>query len=417
MKFTVSQTSRGWPHQAKRNVCLLGIGLVSILFAEPLAQAQQFTVLYTFTGADGTKPIASLVRDNAGNLFGTTEMGGTFNGVVFKIDASGMERVLYRFDGHLDGKWPSAGVILDPAGNLYGTSEGGALRWGTAFKLNTAGKETVLYTFGRRDEPANPQANFIMDASGNLYSTSAEGGNPACQLGCGTVFKLTQEGKETALHIFAGNDGQAPVAPLIRDSAGNFYGTTSKGGSGGGVVFKLDETGKEKVLYSFTGTNGGEGPNSPLVRDAAGNVYGTTLGDFHGVGGSGYGTVFKLDSKGKLTVFYSFAGMPDGAFPQGSLFMDSQGSLYGTTIGGGGYGQGCPSDNGTQGCGVVFKVDSTGKETVLHTFTGGSDGGNPQGGLISDGSGALYGTASVGGTFNSPCAFLGCGVVFRLVPQ
>jgi uncharacterized repeat protein (TIGR03803 family) len=167
----------------------------------------------------------------------------------------------------------------------------------------------------------------------------------------------------TVLHRFTGADGQNPseYGHLIADSAGDLYGTTSGGGaSGAGVVFKLNKTG-ETVLHSFTGGADGGTPYAGLTRDSAGNLYGTTSGG----GASGAGVVFKLDTTGTETVLYNFTKKPGGTNPYASLIQDSAGNLYGTTSGG-----------GASGAGVVFKLDTTGTETVLHNFTGG-DGGIP----------------------------------------
>jgi uncharacterized repeat protein (TIGR03803 family) len=193
----------------------------------------------------------------------------------------------------------------------------------------------------------------------------------------------------TVLHRFTGNDGSFPEAGLVRDAAGNLYGTTLNGGdqncSGGcGSVFKLDKTSKETILYSFTGGSDGEYPNAGLVRDEAGNLYGTTVaGGVSGTGCPEYttcGVVFKLDTTGKETVLYTFTGGADGGTSYARLVRDSAGNLYGTTAGGGAFASG-----------VVFKLDATGHETVLHTFTGGADGGLPYAGLVRDSAGNLYG--------------------------
>jgi uncharacterized repeat protein (TIGR03803 family) len=160
------------------------------------------------------------------------------------------------------------------------------------FKLSPAGTETVLHSFTGHDG-AHPVAGLIADAAGNLYGTTLEGGaSNACPSGCGTVFKLSPTGSETILHSFTGEgDGAYPYAGLTRDAAGNFYGTANHGGThGNGVVFKLSPSGTETVLHSFTGGADGGPPSAGLVRDPAGNLYGTTANG----GASGYGVVFKL---------------------------------------------------------------------------------------------------------------------------
>jgi uncharacterized repeat protein (TIGR03803 family) len=176
--------------------------------------------------------------------------------------------------------------------------------------------------------------------------------------------------KEVVLHNFASPPyGAYPAWGVIRDSVGNLYGTTSGGGaSGAGVVFKIDPCGHETVLYSFTGDADGGDPDGSLILDPEGNLYGTTTGG----GASGAGVVFKLDTSGNETVLYSFTGRADGGYPLWvTLARDSAGNLYGTTSGG-----------GTADEGVVFEVSAAGQETVLHTFTGGADGGTPFAGVI-----------------------------------
>jgi uncharacterized repeat protein (TIGR03803 family) len=393
------------------------------------------TVLYSFTGTngDGAFPVAGLTLDTAGNLYGTTENGGqcvSGCGTVFKIDPSGKETVLYSFTGmNGDGRDPVAGVIIDNAGNLYGTTkEGGSTQCadtfgcGTVFKLDPSGHETVLYSFtGMNGDGANPVAGLTFDTAGNLYGTTENGGQ--CVSGCGTVFKLDPSGKETVLYSFTGmnGDGANPVAGLNLDTAGNLYGTTENGGqcvSGCGTVFKIDPSGYETVLYGFTGMNGdGANPAAGLIVDSAGNLYGTTLGG----GSASGGTMFKLDPSGHETVLYSFTGTNgDGANPAAGLIMDSAGNSYGTTQFGGV--TSCYASFGSPpGCGTVFKVDPSGHETVLYSFTGtNGDGANPAAGLIMDSAGNSYGTTQFGGVTSCYAYFganPGCGTVFKVDPS
>jgi uncharacterized repeat protein (TIGR03803 family) len=296
-------------------------------------------VLYSFTGigGDGAFPeYGTLVRDSSGNLYGTTFGGGINNqfcffacGTVFKVDASGNETVLYSFTGSGgDGYEPWAGLVRDPAGNLYGTTfYGGAYGVGTVFTIDPTGKETVLHSFDGSDG-GYPWAGLIRDVKGNLYGTTI----------FNTVFKVDKTGQLTVLYTFTGqSDGRSPRSPLVRDSAGNLYGTTYSGGTAGyGTVFKVNAQGQETVLYNFTGGGDGRKPrNSALVRDSAGNLYGTT-----GEGGSSdFGVVFKLDTAGTETVLHSFSGS-DGKIPYGTLVRDKAGNLYGTTYQGGIYGGG-----------------------------------------------------------------------------
>lgn len=200
-----------------------------------------------------------------------------------------------------------------------------------------------------------------------------------------------------------------PYAGLIMDARGNLYGTTFSSDApaqGNGVVFKLDPAGSETVLYTFTGGRDGEWPQAALIMDAAGNLYGTTLygGNPNCYSGQGCGTVFKVDPSGHETVLLSFTGGSDGAVPAASLIMDQQGNLYGTTVNGGAY-----------GWGTVFKLNPSGNETVLYSFTGGNDGKQPMGGLVMDAANNLYGTTYGGGASNN--CFGTCGTVFKLAAQ
>jgi uncharacterized repeat protein (TIGR03803 family) len=370
--------------------------------------AQTFTTLRDFhNGPNGGVPRGKLALDAAGNVYGTTLRGGyNDNGVVFKLDQAGVETVLYTFtrDGH--GYSPVSGVIRDPKGNLYGTTDFGGNKdcapplqgCGVVFKLNTAGRYTVLHAFRGGTDGIGP-SGLIRDGAGNLYGTCGGGGIYG---GNGVVFKVDGAKNETVLYSFSGGPhGRDPTNGVILDASGNLYGTTIYGGntncgsfgSGCGVVFKLDTSGNETVLYTFNGGADGATPTG-LIGDSAGNLYGTT---FDG-GTYGYGTVFKLDSTGAKTTLYSFMGKADGGYPSGPNLMD--GNIYGTTCEGGTYG-----DNG-----VVFEVDMNGNETVLHDFTHGRDGGCPQSGVIHDAAGNLYGTTSNGGT---PAKH---GTVFKLTP-
>jgi uncharacterized repeat protein (TIGR03803 family) len=300
-------------------VVLLAVGCV-IPQSAPAQNAQGFKVLFSFDSVDGAFPAAGLIRDSAGNLYGTTEFanaGGTGN--VYKLDQAGNETVLFSFTGGADGGHPAGGLIRDSAGNLYGTTrDGGDLNCffpgtsggcGVIFKLDPTGHETVLHAFTGGTNGAGPDAAVIRDSAGNLYGTAEFGGNLSCAAGsgqgCGIVFKLDPKGKFTVSHGFTGPDGVGPTAALVRDSAGNLYGTTGGGGAHlGGTVFTLDPSGKLSVLHSFSfSANDGVFPFAGVIRDAAGNLYGTTTAG----GASGFGSVYKLTPTGKQTVLHSFA--------------------------------------------------------------------------------------------------------------
>jgi uncharacterized repeat protein (TIGR03803 family) len=366
----------------------------------------------------GTQPTGEYCSVTSGN----GSVSGPINSV--QVACTSAEQVLYSFSLG-DESQPSAALIMDSSGNLYGTTYGlleGA--YGTVFKLAPIGSggyiETTLHHFTGGSDGGGPLGSLIMDSAGNLYGTTTGGGGS----NGGTVFKLAPDGSggytESILYSFLkGNDGAEPYAGLIMDSAGNFYGTTLLGGSGGvGTAFKLAPNGSggytESVLYSFTGSNDGAGPRAGLTLDAAGNLYGTT---HDGGGASNLGVVFKLAPNGSgytESILHSFAGVHDGNHPTASLIIDSSGNLYGTT------GEVVESD---VNMGTVFKLAPNGSggytESVLHDFTAifpQSDGINPAGGLIMDSAGNLYGTTSYG-TNNPEQTDLTYGTVFKLTPD
>jgi uncharacterized repeat protein (TIGR03803 family) len=271
-------------------------------------------VLHAFAGgSDGAYPWGNVMLDAAGNLYGTTRAGGNGNctggytgcGVVFKIAPSGTEAVLYAFTGtNGDGISPAAGVIADASGNLYGTTDSGGSNTcdcGTVFKLATDGTETILYAFQGGSDGANPLAGLVIDGVGNLYGTTYAGGsNDNCQrsgstLGCGTVFEISSNGSERVLHSFKSGDrgGYYPsLGSLIFDSAGNLDGTTSFGTANGGTVFQLSPGGSFVVLHAFIKAKQGTNPFGGLYADKSGNLYGTTQGG--GSKKSHGGTVYEL---------------------------------------------------------------------------------------------------------------------------
>jgi uncharacterized repeat protein (TIGR03803 family) len=365
-----------------------------------------YTVLYTFTGGvDGAAPFSGVIRDSADNLYGTTSLGGAAGaGVVYKLAATGQELPLYAFTGGNDGGYPSVGVIRDSAGNLYGTTEGGGTAGeGVVYEVAPTGQESVLHTFTGGADGGLPVAGVIRDSGGNLYGTTQVGGAE----GVGVVFELNPGGQESELHTFTGGaDGAIPGSGVIRDADGNLYGTATQGGTANwGVVYKLDTAGNQTVLYNFSGGADGGFPVAGVIRDSAGNLYGTSYGGT-GIGFAGFGVVYKIDINDQETVLYTFTGGADGGYPN-AVIRDSAGNLYGTANAG-----------GTAGFGVVFKLDTAGNQTVLYNFTGGTDGGYPSAGLIPDGTGNLYSTASAGGNLGaSACGGSGCGVVFMLTPS
>ncbi len=350
-----------------------------LLVASAVSAQTTLITLHTFSGSgsDGANSYARLVRDSAGNLYGTTAGGGAFHqGIVFRVDASGNETVLYNFTGGTDGGNPRSGLLRDTAGNLYGITAGGGKGQGVVFKLDPNGVETVLHALTMA-EGSGSASGLTLDSSGNFYGTTELGG----AYNQGVAFKLDASGNYSVLHSFgkhASLDGSQPYAGLVRDAAGNLYGTTFGGGRyGQGTVYKVDASGNESVIYSFRGGSDGSSPSSTLVLDQAGNLYGTT--DNGGTGN--LGTVFKVAPSGIEKVLHRFGSVNDGASPFVGLVKDGAGNLYGVTDGGGVYGHGS-----------VFRVDNSGSETVLYSFAGSSDGARPEAALWRDAAGNLYGT-------------------------
>lgn len=393
--------------------------------------AQTETTLYRFMSSDGTYPVANLVTDPAGNLYGTNVYGGTYgNGAVFELmrpSAPGQpwtEIVLHSFDGTA-GINPLGGLIFDSAGNLYGsTFVGGPNNYGTVYELSPSGTSwtlKVLYSFSGSPDAGQPVDSLTFDAKGNLYGTTEYDG--VC---CGTVFQLSPPSQpggnwtESVLYSFVGDlDGMEPVGGVVLDAAGNLYGTTFGGGhtahctNACGIVFQLKPPSApggswtETVLHRFKGKADGIQPFGGLIL-SHGFLYGTTYGG----GTLGTGTVYQiLPTTGEKRIIYNFGVSygGDGNEPTSSLVVDKSGNLYGTTMAGG------SANNGT-----VFKLspqaDGSWTETVLYRFLDQGDGYSPFAGLTLL-KGVLYGSTSFGGdtTCNAPGGH-GCGTVFQLVP-
>jgi hypothetical protein len=443
------------------------VAAIVLFSATRVLAATGESVLVTFNGNNGMVLLAGLISDKAANLYGTTSVGGTGScddfggafgcGTVFELTPSAngnvwTETILYSFQGGSDGIGPAAALVFDQAGNLYGTTEVGGTTFntycingcGTVFELKPPTKpgaawtETVLHSFELSDG-ATPSANLVVDPQGNLYGTTLYGGSGPCPygsfiIGCGTVFQLEPPSSkgaawtENVLHSFTGggvnnqgSDGGNPSGGLILHESA-LYGTTPGGGGpfNAGTVFELKKlangTWKEVVLYSFTGGSGGTDGASPsgnLVFDKNGVLYGTTSGAGASIGG----TVFQLAPPNKgtrwtETVLYNFTLGSDGGVPYAGVIFDSAGNLYGTTAVGGDYSCNAGFNDG---CGVVFKLAPPASqggvwtETVLHSFSGGMDGVQPECQLTFGESGLLYGTTESGGTSDD-------GTVFRALP-
>jgi uncharacterized repeat protein (TIGR03803 family) len=358
----------------------------------------RFAHLFSFNGTDGKEPYASFVYAN-GELYGTTYGGGkSDNGTVFEMTAATRkESVLHSFTGGMDGSLPEAS-LLDVQGTLYGTTVngGGSGDEGTVFKVDSNGTETILHRFGIGSDGANPYAG-LTDLGGTFYGTTAGGGADSQ----GTVFKITTSGSESVLYSFGKtlDGGTTPVGRLI-DVNGMLYGTTMYGGSsyrgkycygsGCGTVFKITSSGVLTVLYNFQGGSDGSMPAAQLTN-VNGTLYGTTLQG----GGTNDGTVFEITPSQKERVLHGFKGGTDGAAPL--ELIDAKGTLYGTT-----------SAGGAGNAGTVFAITLGGSESTIHTFTGGPNGAAPHAGLI-DVNGILYGTTSRGGASR-------VGTVYTIAP-
>jgi uncharacterized repeat protein (TIGR03803 family) len=426
------------------------------------------TVLHTFSyDSDGGFPFPGTTMDAKGNLYGVTSFSGSTDGVccgtVYELSPKNggwKYQIIYTFQGASHGEAPYGGLTFDAAGNLYGTTTIGGpdLGGGLVYELSPTKdgkwKKTDLHRFAKPDAPtydgALPSSYLVFDKAGNLYGTTQLGGGNnyndcgETTWGCGTVFELSPEGKgkwkETQLHRFPeGNaDGLMPYGGLTFDPSGNLWGTTQTDNlTGLGTVFELspDAKGKwkETALFNFSGDSTGYQTQAGVVADAAGNIYGTTY-----FGGNGTGTVFELSpqSGGGLveTLIYQFASCnetscPDGVQPFGGLTIDGNGNLYGTTTQGGGAGTFCTSGKIDVGCGTVFELAPAGNGQWNYSILYASPGSTAGAYLTDDrlfvtADGNIFGTTFLGGDVgeNSQCPVglpgePGCGVVFELSPS
>jgi len=405
--------------------------------AAVLGSAGAGVTAYAFKGApDGALPYAGLVAGVNGTLYGTASAGGNAPchcGVVFSLTRAGndlTETVLHAFTGGTDGAQPLADLVSDATGALYGTTfkGGSACACGTVFKLTPAGGryvEHVLYAFAGGSDGAFPQGGVTFGADGALYGTTTEGGSA----GAGTAFRLEGSGshyRETIVHTFLGmssGDGSKPVGDLIAVGE-TLYGVTENGGSNGaGTVYGLTRSGStfsERLLYTFGyGAGGTQYPGAGLVAGNRGTFFGTTQQGGHDDNGIVYVLVPTKAGYSEHAI-HTFGYTIDGAQPIG-LTIAADGTLYGTTMHGAGIGSnGCAYPNG---CGTVFRLKPSGDGyafTTLHRFQGGGDGAEPKAGpILSDGT--LYGTTrNGGGIVRRACVAMGtrpgCGTVFAVRP-
>ena len=397
---------------------ILMLALLLLVGVPQPAESQTYQVIHNFTGegSDGATPYGGPTLDPSGNLFGTTNLGGSnADGTVYELSPNGSSwtfNTIYNFAGGSDGAGPGFGsLVIRHDCSLFGTTEGGGTALGIAFKIRPHGnpchkpdftwQERVLHRFGHGQDGGQPTNGVAFDRSSNFYGTANLGG----AYNNGAIFEVTHSDgywTESLIYSFTGgNDGGTPVSGVTLDKAGNLYGTTSFGGLyGTGVVYELSPSPSgwtETVLYNFEGQSDGEFPVGGVIMDKAGNIYGSTFLGGH----NGGGTVYQLSPSGgswTLATLYSFSTYYG---PYNKLTLDAAGNLYGAANGA-----------GANGFGSVFKltpVDGGWAFTDLYDFTGGSDGGQPYGSVAVDTQGNIFGTAVIGGSNNQ-------GVVFEITP-
>jgi uncharacterized repeat protein (TIGR03803 family) len=418
---------------------LLCIAAVIVSYGETT-----FTSRASFDGTDGANPQSSLTQGIDGNFYGTTRFGGLPEaicgggcGTAFRLTPEGTLTVLHNFcslASCADGANPG-GLVPSSNGNIYGTTEGGGTGkhctitagCGTVFSITPAGKVTTIYSFCSQADCSDGYVGWtvpglIRATNGNFYGTTYGGGAN----GYGTAFEITPTGKLTTLYSFCSEthcaDGSYPLAALVQGSDGNFYGTTNGGGGGTyctiasllcGTVFRITSAGKLTAIYNFCNLQNcsdGTTPYGALAQGRDGNFYGTTYsGGANSSCPLNCGTVFKITPGGKLTTLYSFCpqtGCADGFGPWAGLSLGTDGNFYGTT------GYGGNSDGGASGNGIIFKVTPAGALTVLYSFDN-TDGSGPFAQLVQATNGTLYGTTTYGGDLSCSSPN-GCGTIFNL---
>ena len=387
----------------QRLLCIL----LLCVAAKP-SPAQTYTLLASFNNA-GSNPEATLVQGFDGNLYGTTLDSENGDGTIFKVTPEGVLATLYDFTNQNIGYTRST-LIQGTDGILYGTTTAGPPMCsgfcGTIFAITPGGTLTTLHTFSRPD--GNEPLSLVQAANGDFYGVSGHGGrSSSCDLGCGTLFKITATGDFVTLHNFDGSDGEVPNGPLIQAYNGNLYGTALDVSGiliAGGTAFRLTAGGAFTTVHSFDPANGG--PVNGLVQAADGTFYGT-IADGPGTEclGQGCGAVFKLTPSGAFTTLHTFDGL-DGGSPNGPLVAATDGNFYSTGFLG-----------GTSSLGTIFKITPAGHLTTLFNFD--ATTGSPAAGLIQATDGNFYGTTADGGAANAGSVFrfsVGLGPFVKTLP-
>jgi len=373
-----------------------------LLFCCGFVRSQTVQILHSFSWSDGAYPYGGLIQGDDGNFYGTTDNAGpgfAIDGTVFKMTPDGTLTTLVSFSQYSNaGSAAWAELLQGSDGNYYGTtSQGGTEGYGTIFKINLSQKTFATLVSFNTTNGSTPQAGLLQGKDGNFYGTTSEGGTGDY----GTVFRITPAGTLTTLASFTGNNGAHPYAALTLANDGNFYGTTYSGGAYGyGTVFKLTPAGMLSTLISFNNNNGSY-PLCQLVQGADGNLYGTTQQG----GDNGYGSIFKLTLNGTITTLFSSVdpliasvyGVFSGAYPEGGLIQADDGNFYGTVPGNSYF----PSL-------TVFKMTSDGNNiTEIASFSDGGAFHAPYPRLLQGNDGNLYGTAAYDGDD-------GYGTIFRI---
>lgn len=373
--------------------CVLAqILLLAVLFVFGTtnhAQGQSYSVIYNLGDHTGDplnpQELGVIAQGRDGNLYTTTPFGGSGrSGTALKLTPGGALKVLINF-----GPQPYSGLSLGTDGNFYGsTYSGGTSNAGTLFRSTSKGTLTTLYNFAGGNDGANPWAPPVPAWDGNFYGTTTNGGTDAC----GTAYRITPKGKLITLFEFDGAlHGCHPIAPLVQAADGNLYGITQYGGANNsGAVFKMTLSGTVTLLYSFDNAFNYQ-PQAALIQGSDGNFYGTA--PFGGT--SKAGLVFRITPKGVFTVLHSLNGTTDGAAPYAGLVQATDGNLYGV------------SEKAGNGYGTIFKLTTKGKFSVIHNFNS-ADGNKPGVAIIQHTNGVLYGNTQDGGDIHNT------GVFFRV---
>lgn len=394
--------------------------LFIVIAVASVASAQTFRTVLNFDGSDGAAPsYVTLMQARNGNLWGTTSRGlnDINDSVAFEIGPQG---TITSFPGI--GTGAGTGLILGVDNSYYGVLQSyGSAYDGSVYYLDPAGTLTTLFSFSGTNG-SGPVGPLALGTDGDFYGTTSEGGTGNCSffgmVGCGTIFKITPGGTLTTLFNLNHDSGIFPTA-LVQGTDGSLYGATGSGGSGCpagrvgcGTIFTITPKGGFRVLYNFVD---GYDALGGLVEGADGNFYGTTQrGGFSNTSCPfGCGTIFKITPAGTFTTLYTFTGGSDGGYPFGPLAAGTDGNFYGTASAGGDYQSTCGFALGL-GCGTLFQITPSGSLTTLYSF-GPTDGANPEGGLVQHTSGVFFGTTLTGGDFSGNCASEdGCGTVFSL---